>query len=52
MAWYMEHYWRICAILSGLLVGETRPQEKGTYATANPTIRKQMTDNHNEVGCN
>ena len=46
VAWYVEHSGRIRAILSGLPIGEIRPQEKGGSAAANPITETQMAVDH------
>ena len=46
VAWYVEHRGRIRAILSGLPIGEIRPQEKGGSAAANPITRAEMAADH------
>ena len=46
----MEHRGRIRAMLSGLPVGEIRPQEKGGSAAANPTTRAEMAVDHYKPG--
>ena len=46
VAWYVEHRGGIRAILSGLLVGKIRPQEKGGSAAANPTTGAEMAAHH------
>ena len=50
VAWYVEHRGRIHAILSGLSVGEIRPQEKGVSTAANPTTGAEMVANYYRLG--
>ena len=50
VVWYVEHRGRICAILSGLLVGEIRPQKKGGCTVANPTTRAEMAADYDRPG--
>ena len=50
VAWYVEHRGRICANLSGLPIGEIRPQEKSGSIVANPTIGVEMAANYNRPG--
>ena len=47
VAWYVEDRVRIRAILSGLPIGEIRPQEKGGSTVANPTTRVEMAADYN-----
>ena len=49
MAWYVKHCGRIRAILSGLPLGEFRPQEKGGSTVANPTTGVEMAANRDRT---
>ena len=50
VAWYVEHRGRIRVILSGLPVGEIRPQEKGGSIAANPTTGAEMATDYDRLG--
>ena len=50
VAWYVEHRGGIRSILSGLPVGEIRPQEKGGCTAANFTTRAEMAADYDRLG--
>ena len=50
VAWYVEHRGRIRAILSGLPIGEIRPQEEGGSTAANPTTGAEMAVDYDRPG--
>ena len=50
VAWYMECRRGMRVILSGLPVGEIRPQEKGGSIAVNPTIGVEMAIDYDRLG--